>query len=206
MNTLPQYGQFITGGGSVISNLAGGTFDFVTDAGTTYNGGAFGTIYNAGLFRKSAGAGKSTIQDTFNNLANGTVEADSGILSLQNGGLNSGTNAANSGGALDFGGGTHTLDVNSLLAGSTVISCSAGAVNFSGASALTGTMLIDGGTFNFNNATPASVSAVTITAGTLGGNGRVAATGALTWTAGTISGVVQCNGGSVGGDLICIPT
>jgi len=36
-----------------------------------------GTIYNAGLFRKSAGAGTSTIADTFNNLATGIVEADS---------------------------------------------------------------------------------------------------------------------------------
>ncbi len=78
VNTVPQYGQFITGGGSVISNLAGGTFDFVTDAGTTYNGGAFGTIYNAGLFRKSAGAGTTSIADNFTNIA--TLETWTGTL------------------------------------------------------------------------------------------------------------------------------
>ena len=172
VSTEPGY-QFYTGNGSVISNLLGGTFDLVTDVGTTYNGGAPpGAIYNAGLFRKTAGTSTTSINDTFNNLANGTVKADSGSLSLKNGGLNSGTNVANTGGTLDFGGGTHTLDANSWLAGSGVISCSGGTVNFSGASVLAGTILIDGGTFNFNNVTPASVLAVTVTSGTLGGSGR----------------------------------
>jgi hypothetical protein len=201
--------SFSTGDGSVISNLAGGTLDWVTDAGTTWSGSTPGTIYNAGLFRKSAGTGTTSIYDTFNNLANGTVEADSGILSLREGGLNSGTNAANAGGTLDFGGGTHTLDANSWLAGSGVISCSRETVNFSGASASTGTILIDGGTFNFNNVTPASVPAVTITSGRLGGSGALVATGPLNWTGGTITGTVQCNGGTVdhntwliGGQLI----
>jgi len=122
-------------------------------------------------------------------------------LSLQNGGLNSGTNVASAVATLDFGGGTHTLDANSWLAGSGVISCSAGAINFSGSSVLTGTVLVDGGTFNFNNLAPATVAGMTITSGTLGGTGTVVTTGPLNWTAGTISGVVQCNGGMVGGGV-----
>jgi len=197
--TLLAGSGFYTGSGSVISNLAGGTFDFVTDKGTIFGGAPRGVIYNAGLFRKSAGTGISPITDTFNNLATGTVEGDRGTLSLQAGGLNSGTNAANAGGALDFGGGTHSLDANCWLTGGGVISCSGGTVNFIGASTSTGTVLVNAGTFNFNNMTPASVGAVTITWGTLGGSGRVAATGPLAWTGGTISGAVQCNGGSVGG-------
>src|ERR1035438_7505786 len=66
VSTEPGY-QFSTGNGSVISNLAGATLDWATDAGTTYNGGASGAIYNAGLFRKSAGTGTTSINDTFNN-------------------------------------------------------------------------------------------------------------------------------------------
>ena len=127
------------------------------------------------------------------------MEADSGILSLQAGGLNSGTNAAVGTATLDFDGGAHTLDANSWLTGNGAVGCSAGTANFSGSATGTATVLINGGTFNFNNVTPASVSAVTITAGTLGGTGRLVAGGPLNWTAGTISGAVQCNGGTVGG-------
>jgi len=132
----------------------------------------------------------------FNNF--GTVEADSGTLSLQGGGLNGGVNAALGAGELDFGGGTHTLNASASLSGTGTIGCSSGIVNFSGTSALTGTNLIDGGTLNFSNATPAVVGALTISSGALGGSGQVAASGPLNWSGGTISGWVQCNGGTIG--------
>ncbi len=45
-----------------------------------------------------------------------------------------------------------------------------------------------------------------LSSGALIGPGKLTLAGALTWTAGTISGTVQCNGGTVGGDLISIPT
>jgi hypothetical protein len=198
VSTRPGGYAFYTGNGSVISNLTGATFDFVTDVGTAASGGS-ATIYNAGLFRKSVGTGPAAITGVFNNLATGTVEADSGILSLASGGLNSGTNAAVGNATLDFGGGTHTLDANSWLAGNGTIGCSGATVNFSGASVLTGSLLINGGTFNVNSAAPVVVAGVTVTAGTLGGSGLVVAGGPLNWTGGTISGSVQCNGGTVGG-------
>lgn len=75
-------GQAIyTGNRSVISNLAGASFDFVTDCYTLYNGGARGVIYNAGMFRKSGGTGQSRVQDTF--FSTGTVETRSGTLDFQ---------------------------------------------------------------------------------------------------------------------------
>jgi hypothetical protein len=81
-------GQIRGGGGqgSVFNNLAGGTFDIQVDA--TFNGTAFGgiptAINNAGTFRKSAGAGTTTLNVTpFNN--SGTVAIDTGIVSFSNG-------------------------------------------------------------------------------------------------------------------------
>ena len=183
------------GSGSVISNL--GTFNVVVDVGTVANGSGPRTIYNAGLFRKTAGSGVSGIAEVFNNT--GTVEADSGTLSLQGGGSNSGTNAAIGTGTLTFSGGTHTLGASSWITGTGTVGCSGGTVNFSGTGALAGTNLVNGGTMNFSNTTPAAVGAVTVTSGTLGGSGLVSASGPLVWSGGTISGNVQCNGGSISG-------
>jgi len=76
---------------STLNNLAGSVYDMQGDVQVTglwvgwgwpiYSSG--GTINNAGLFRKSAGTGTATIQDTyFNNT--GTVEVDSGTLAFGN--------------------------------------------------------------------------------------------------------------------------
>jgi len=62
-----------------INNLAGGIVDIRLDADVT--GGGVGIINNRGLFRKSGGTGISIISAAFNNLG-GTIEVDSGTLSL----------------------------------------------------------------------------------------------------------------------------
>ena len=126
------------------------------------------------------------------------MEADTGTLSLQGGGSNSGINSGSGVGRLDFGGGTHTLDADSWLAGDGTVGCSSGTVNFSGGSGLTGSLLINGGTFNVNVAAPVSVAGFSMTAGGLGGSGRLIA-GSLNWAGGTITGSVQCNGGTLSG-------
>jgi hypothetical protein len=69
-----------TGNGSVISNLAGGTFDFTADYGTSFTGGLRGVIYNAGLLRKTGGTGTARVDDLFTNA--GTLETRSGTLRL----------------------------------------------------------------------------------------------------------------------------
>src|ERR1035437_1909160 len=185
-----------TGSGSVISNV--GTSNVAVDLGTVANGGGPRTIYNVGLFRKSAGSGVSGIAEVFNNA--GTVEADSGTLSLQGGGSNSGANAATGTATLSLSGGTHTLGASSWITGNGTVGCSGGTVNFSGTCALTGTNLVNGGTVNFNNTTPAAVGVVQVTLGTLGGSGLVSVSGPLVWSWGTISGNVKCNGGSISGN------
>src|SRR5581483_4266817 len=79
-----------TGGGGLtvhgtVNNLVSGLFDLRNDAAITSDTG--GTINNYGLFRKSAGT-NSAIQINFNNQS-GTIEVDSGTLSLAGGGVNS---------------------------------------------------------------------------------------------------------------------
>jgi hypothetical protein len=170
----------------------------VVDVGTAAFGGGPRTIYNVGLFRRTGAGGVSEIAEVFNNT--GTVEVDSGTLSLQGGGSNSGTNAATGTATLNFSGGTHTLGASSWIRGDGTVGCSGGTVNFSGTGAMTGTNLVNGGTMNFNNTTPAAVGVVQVTSGTLGGSGLVSASGPLLWSYGTISGNVRCNGGSISGN------
>jgi len=70
-------GTLITGGGSVISNSPGGTFDIAADVNTIAGGGSH-VIFNAGLLRKTGGINTCTLTDTFTNT--GTVEIQSGTL------------------------------------------------------------------------------------------------------------------------------
>jgi hypothetical protein len=67
----------LSGGGyAQFYNLASGTYEFVGDGSINSSG----TFNNAGLVRKSSGT-NSVISASFNNL-NGTIEVDSGQLSL----------------------------------------------------------------------------------------------------------------------------
>jgi hypothetical protein len=100
---------------STFNNLAGALYDLQGDVGivgsSEYNSPFWysygGTINNAGLFRKSAGSGTSSIDSlvTFNNT--GTVEVDSGTLTI------SGSLAQLSGGQLT--GGTWIVRASSTL-------------------------------------------------------------------------------------------
>ena len=184
--------------GSVISNLVGGTIDLTVDGGTTWPGyGGQPTVYNAGLFRKSGGTGTSALGDLLN--SSGMVEVDTGTLSLGNGGVISGVGAVSNNAALNLPGSTTTFTASSLLTGSGVVMCNGATLNLSGACALTGTLVVNSGTANFNNATPASVGNLTFNGGTLGGSGWLVVSNPMSWTGGNLAGAVQCNGGSLSG-------
>ena len=68
----------------MIYNASGGVFDIQSDAGFSPGNAATGTVNNAGLFKKSAGSGTSTVSWVFNNTM-GTVDVQSGTLSLAGG-------------------------------------------------------------------------------------------------------------------------
>ena len=87
----------------VLSNVAGGVYDFRDDSSITnyilnwnWNYGYYniysssGRIDNAGLFLKSGGTGQSAVGVAFNNT--GTLEVDSGTLALQAGGTSTNAN------------------------------------------------------------------------------------------------------------------
>jgi len=87
-------------------NQAGGTYDLEGD-GSIMNAPAYYTSFNNyGLLRKSAGSGTSTISAPLNNL-NGSIEVDSGTLSLADSGSSSnGTFTVAAGAVLDLTGGS----------------------------------------------------------------------------------------------------
>src|SRR6185295_8857068 len=94
------------------NNQAGGVFDVRADRGINSNGGT-NLFANAGVVRKSAGTGLSTVGVPFNN--NGTVEVQTGTLEFSNGGTSSGAFNVSQGATLEFGGGTHTLTAASSI-------------------------------------------------------------------------------------------
>ncbi len=75
-------GQLSTGNGSVFNNQLGATFDTNFDGSFLNNQGGLGTsiFNNVGTFTKSAGGGTTTFGSTFNNT--GTVDVQSGTLTL----------------------------------------------------------------------------------------------------------------------------
>jgi hypothetical protein len=158
-----------TGTGSVINNT--GTWDAKVDGGAIVNqyGGAT-TFNNFGSFKKSAGAGSTLINIPFVNT--GTVNAQSGTISLGGGGSNSNTLTTTGAGAtLAFAAGVFDLNAGTNVSGpGTILLNSSGTVNVNSAMVIPGTT-----TFTF-------------TAGTLAGTGTLTLNGTFNWSAGVMTG------------------
>jgi hypothetical protein len=106
--------------GSAMNNLAGATFDLQGTNSITGDGGGGPSpqFNNEGLVLKSAGAGVSQIAVPFNNLG-GTVDVQSGVLALTDGGSSSnGTFNASLGATLDLVSPNQTLTFAGLFTGS----------------------------------------------------------------------------------------
>ena len=162
-------GNLAFGGDSVLNNS--GTFTVMTDAPVLLY--IFGTsvFINNGTFVKAAGTNTSFLSDNggvaFNN--NGTLSAQSGLVSLGGGGAGSnGTFTAASGARTEF------INGNFLLSGSTVFS-GAGATRVNGA-----TVTLGGGASTLNGN-------FEVASGTLAGSSAFTGSGALNWTGGSIS-------------------
>jgi uncharacterized protein (DUF2164 family) len=91
----------LTGGSSAqFYNRASGTYEFVGDGSISGNG----TFFNAGIVRKSSGT-SSVISAPFDNQG-GTIEVDSGLLTLSGGGISlNGVFTVAAGAAVDLTGG-----------------------------------------------------------------------------------------------------
>ena len=77
--TMPLGGYLYLYDTSVLNNSSSGTFDFQSDAVLSYSG-VLHSFNNAGLIKKSAGAGSTSFQAILNNT--GTISVSSGTLSL----------------------------------------------------------------------------------------------------------------------------
>jgi uncharacterized repeat protein (TIGR03803 family) len=152
------------GAAGPVVNLAGGVWNIQCDQSLSYNCSANGNGFvNAGMVRKLAGSGITSFYVPFNNT--GTVQAQSGTISLQAGGNLGGQFVAASGAAIHFDGGLFPF-----VSGGPA-SSGAGQVQF-GAGA---TVTFSGPITNLN-----------LNAGTLAGSNVL--TGTLNWSGGTLSG------------------
>ena len=201
--------------GAVVNNLASGVIDVHT------NGALSGSwiFSNAGLFRKSAGAGVFTLNGSFNN--SNRVEVQAGSLSLSGGGVHSGLFTVANAAALAFvsiSPATHTLAGGGVVGGNVSFSGVMGAnptnlpiridggydvsgsttvgrgvtVNFTAASTVTnlGTnVFVTGGTLNLDSSSSLSVTNLNLAGGKLTGSNTVTVAGTLLWNSAAVEGI-----------------
>jgi hypothetical protein len=180
-------GSLVGQNGATVSNRAGAAFFALGD--TTFDALASGaTFTNAGTFRKSGGSGTTTFRTRFNN--SGTVEVQTGTMSLTGGGVSTGAFLVPAGATLNFGGGIQTLTATSAVSGGGTVSFTGpqfALTTVAGTYNVTGTTLVSGnGTADF--ARNGTTSGLVLSGGTLTGVADVTVTGLLTWTVGTMSG------------------
>ena len=113
-------------GAETINNDAGATFDDQFNGSMGTYPGSTAVFNNAGLFRKSAGTGTTTIGAVFDNT--GSIEVDAGTLSLTGGGTNSGTARAVTG-ALIFSAGSFNNQGTIEALNNSNVTFASGAVN-----------------------------------------------------------------------------
>jgi hypothetical protein len=148
----------LSGAGTNIDNVAGATFDDQTQTNANLSAFTAGTSFiNAGMFKKSAGTGRTTIGAAFDNT--GTVDVESGTLSFDGGGTSSGTFSVASGATLNFDGGTYSITGG----------------NIAGLATITGGAILE-----IDTAT--TIDSLTQFGGTLSGSGVVTITGAANFT------------------------
>jgi uncharacterized repeat protein (TIGR01451 family) len=191
--------------GAILNNQTGANFDLLADGPWLYNTGALSAFNNSGIVTKSSGAGIQPFAFIFNN--SNVVNAQSGTLSLDNGGTSTGMFNVPAGGTLRFGAGTHSLTAPASIAGPGSVTNSgatttvagtydisggtlvtAGTLTLSGAVPNIGPITLQGGALALNSASAITTAPLSMSGGVLTGSSVLTATGTSTWTAGTIEG------------------
>ncbi|MBL9136329.1 MAG: autotransporter-associated beta strand repeat-containing protein [Verrucomicrobiales bacterium] len=204
--------------GALLSNTATGTFDCIGD-GQMDSGTGTHQISNTGLFRKMGGTRSTRLFVPFHN--SGTVEVQTGTLSLNSGGTNLSTVSVSGGATLELGG-SPTFTAASVLTGAGNLTVNgfagtniqlAGSVDLSGDHTFNaGTVRVTGDYRCVNNRLTIADSAVHLNGtgkivpaelnlgrfGLLTGSNDVTVSGPMTWGGSSVlcgSGTVQANGG-----------
>ena len=170
----PQGGSSLTlSSGATFDNKAGATFAFITDGPITAGTGG-GSFINEGALSKTGGTGTSTVGVTLN--TTGTIQSNSGILSLLGGGAFSGTSSLSAASAsqIKVSGGSYSL------ADATVLTVS-------------GTVILDGTTITVPTGSATIGGPLSLSSGSIGGAGTLTFTSPLAWTGGTMSGTGTTN-------------
>jgi hypothetical protein len=150
--------------------------------------GLTAAVNNAGTWIKNGapngGTGTSVISTLFNNT--GTVDVETGTLSLSGGGTDIGA-VYKGPGTVNFGGGTRTLDATSNIQGNATFS--GGATTVNGGTG-TGLFTVTGGTATFGTLPTQTVTTGSLTqsGGELNGSGTLSVTGTGSFSGGTQSG------------------
>ena len=157
----------------ILTNLASGTITIAADVSSEVGG----IIANAGLITKTNTTGTTTLTGTFVNT--GTLNVQSGTVILNANSTQAGVVNIASGSTLYFTGGTHAVVAGFSAPGP-------------------GSLIINGGAVNFNNAAGSAVPNLTLTAGTLSGTGLLAVNGPFVWSGGSVAntGWMTLNGTS----------
>lgn len=157
-------GNFVTGRFATFNNLAGADLNVRGDLSILHgigNGNEVMTFNNAGTFRKTTGAGTTTIQTPFNHA--GTVDVQAGTVLF----TDTGTNAASS------------ISGNYTVAAGALVHFAAGQKFFSGTPAITGAALYSGGDWRGTGIVTVN-GAFAWTAGRMSDAGRIVVTRGLT--------------------------
>ena len=181
------YGLFLAAG-ATFDNKPGASFAFITDASILDHGGtpAGGTFINEGTLSKTGGTGTSTrVGVPLNDTGSGTIQANSGTLSLQGGGTFSGIGHA--------GGGARRHA--RLRRGDVTPWRRRHGTVLSGTGAVTHHRRHRSTSRPARRPSPRRRSPVS--GGTIGGAGTLTVSGPMTWTGGTMSGTgtTNANGG-----------
>lgn len=191
-------------GGSVLSNALGAIFKLAGDV-TINNGGGSNFWVNLGQLIKSAGVGTANCNVRFDN--SGSVQVQSGTLSLNGGGTETGSFATLAQAVLALNGGTYSFPpLSSVLGDGDFVVSGATLADIQGSVDLLGSNIFNGGTATFsgsytcravnisggsaifNGLSNATMSALTLLSGTLGGSNIVNVAGPLLWQGGVITG------------------
>ena len=191
-------GNINVGSSSVLTNTAGSTLTAMSDNTLTSNLGGNGAFVNNGTFIKQTGTGTTTIGGTGFTFTNtGTVNVQSGTLSIAGTGTNTGV--INVAAGADFrinSGGSFAFNAGTVVSGAGLLDVGGGTLTVATPISLTILSVFGAGAVTANS--PLTVGTLFLSPGTLNGTADVTVNGQFTFDGSTLSGSgnVAANGGS----------
>lgn len=169
-------GNWFISGSAVFNNAATAVFDFQTGATITWST-TQGSVSNGGVLRRTGAAGTTTVDIPVNNT--GTLESQSGIISLTGAGTNTGLFSCFSGASIDINASTYNFGTGADTNGP-------------------GFVGVSGGTLSVGAGLNANADNLSFTSGTVNGTGTLNVRGMLNWSGGTMTAAGITNVTSTG--------